>query len=137
MAGAVLASMVLTVLLPKEVRLGPPWLLPLIEGALLVALIAGDPGRISKRSSILRGVSIALVTVLAAQALWSTARLIEELIVGGPHTDAPGPLLAAGSIVWISNNIALLSSTGSSMGAARQPGHMASRSTPISPSPSS
>jgi len=106
MAGAVLASMVLTVLLPKEVRLGPPWLLPLIEGALLVALIAGDPGRISKRSSILRGVSIALVTVLAAQALWSTARLIEELIVGGPHTDAPGPLLAAGSIVWISNNIA-------------------------------
>lgn len=106
MAGAVLAAMVLTVLLPKEVRLGPPWLTPLLEGVLLVVLILGDPGKISKRSSVLRGSSIALVSVLAAQALWSTARLIEELIVGGPHTSEPGPLLAAGAIVWMSNNIA-------------------------------
>lgn len=106
MAGAVLAAMLLTLLLPSELRLGPRWLLPLLEGALLVVLIVGDPGRISKRSSVLRGFSIALVTVLIAQSLWSTARLIEELIVGGPHTDEPGPLLAAAGIVWVSNNIA-------------------------------
>jgi hypothetical protein len=106
MAGAVLAAMLLTLLLPNELRLGPRWLLPLLEGALLVVLIVGDPGRISKRSSVLRGFSIALVTVLIAQSLWSTARLIEELIVGGPHTNEPGPLLAAASIVWVSNNIA-------------------------------
>ena len=71
-----------------------------------MVLIVGDPGRISKRSSVLRGFSIALVTVLIAQSLWSTARLIEELIVGGPHTSKPGPLLAAAGIVWVSNNIA-------------------------------
>jgi hypothetical protein len=58
------------------------------------------------RSSVLRGASIALVTVLIAQSLWSTARLIDELIVGGPHTDKAGPLLAAASVVWISNNLA-------------------------------
>ena len=106
MAGAVFAAMVLTLLLPSEFRLGPPWLLPILEGALLIVLIVGDPGRISRRSSVLRGSSIALVTVLIAQSLWSTARLIEDLIVGGPHTDRPGQLLAAASIVWISNNIA-------------------------------
>jgi hypothetical protein len=106
MAGAVLAAMLLTLLLPSELRLGPRLLLPIIEGALLVALIVGDPGRISKRSSVLRGFSIALVTVLIAQSLWSTARLIDELIVGGPHTNKPGPLLAAAGIVWVSNNIA-------------------------------
>ena len=44
MAGAVLTAMVLTILLPDEVRLGPKWLLPLIEGVLLVAVITGDPG---------------------------------------------------------------------------------------------
>jgi hypothetical protein len=55
---------------------------------------------------VLRGTSIALVTVLIAQSLWSTARLIDELIVGGPHTDKAGPLLAAASVVWISNNLA-------------------------------
>jgi hypothetical protein len=106
MAGAVLAAMVLTLLLPSDLRLGPRWLLPILEGALLVALIIGDPGRISKRSSVLRGFSIALVTVLIAQSLWSTARLIDELIVGGPHTNKPGPLLAAAAVVWVSNNIA-------------------------------
>jgi hypothetical protein len=106
MAGAVLAAMILTLLLPSEFRLGPPWLLPILEGALLIALIVGDPGRISRRSSALRGTSIALVTVLIAQSLWSTARLIDELIVGGPHTDKAGELLAAASVVWVSNNIA-------------------------------
>jgi hypothetical protein len=106
MAGAVLAAMLLTLLLPSHLRLGPRWLLPILEGALLVVLIIGHPGRISKRSSVLRGSSIALVTVLIAQSLWSTARLIEELIVGGPDTNEPGPLLAAAAIVWVSNNIA-------------------------------
>jgi hypothetical protein len=106
MAGAVLAAMLLTLLLPSDLRLGPRWLLPILEGALLVALIIGEPGRISRRSSVLRGFSISLVTVLIAQSLWSTARLIDELIVGGPHTNKPGPLLAAASIVWVSNNIA-------------------------------
>jgi hypothetical protein len=106
MAGAVLAAMVLTLLLPSDLRLGPRLLLPILEGALLVALIIGDPGRISKRSSVLRGFSIALVTVLIAQSLWSTARLIDDLIVGGPNTNKPGPLLAAAGIVWMSNNIA-------------------------------
>ena len=71
-----------------------------------MALIIGDPGTISKRSSVLRGFSIALVSVLICQSLWCTARLIEELIVGGPHTNKPGPLLTAAGIVWVSNNIA-------------------------------
>jgi hypothetical protein len=72
MGGAVLAAMLLTLLLPSDLRLGPRLLLPILEGALLVALIIGDPVRISKRSSVLRGFSIALVTVLIAQSLWST-----------------------------------------------------------------
>jgi hypothetical protein len=70
MAGAVLAAMVLTILLPDEVRLGPQWLLPLVEGVLLVAAIAGDPGRINRRSRELRVLSIVLVSVLVLDALW-------------------------------------------------------------------
>jgi hypothetical protein len=114
MAGAVLAAMLLTLLLPSELRLGPRWLLPILEGALLVVLIVGDPGRISKRSSVLRGSSIALVTVLIAQSLWSTARLIDELIVGGPHTNKPGPLLAAAGTCGSRTTSRSRCSTGSS-----------------------
>ena len=95
-----------------------------------MALIIGDPGTISKSSSLLRGFSIALVSVLIAQSLWSTARLIEELIVGGPHTNKPGPLLTAAGIVWVSNNIAFGCCTGSSTVEARRNGRTRSAIIP-------
>src|SRR4051812_43842565 len=58
MACAVLAAMALTVLLPDALRVGPGWILPLLEGVLLAALVAGDPGRIDRRSRLLRSLSI-------------------------------------------------------------------------------
>src|SRR5262245_32536590 len=72
MAAAVVAAIVLTFLLPAGVRPGPSWLLPLVEGLLLVAVIVGDPGRIDRRSRLLRGLSIVLVSVLVYSALWDT-----------------------------------------------------------------
>jgi hypothetical protein len=106
MAGAVLAAMVLTILLPDAVRLGPRWVLPLIEGVLLVAVIAGDPVTVSRRSRELRALSIVLVSVLVLGALWATVQLIGDLIHGGPETNSATDLLEAGTIVWVSNNIA-------------------------------
>ena len=106
MVAAVLASMVLTVILEDELQFGVGWLLPLVEGILLVALVIGDPGAITRRSRELRVLSIGLVSVLVFGALWSTGQLIDDLIHGGPETDSAADLLAAGSIVWVSNNIA-------------------------------
>ena len=106
MVGAVLAAMVLTILLPDALRAGPKWLFPLIEGVLLVALIAGDPGKINRRSRELRALSIVLVAVLVFGALWATVLLIGDLIHGGAETNSASDLLEAGTIVWVSNNIA-------------------------------
>ena len=106
MAGAIVAAMVLTVLLPDDVRLGPQWVLPSIEGLLLVAVIAADPRSVTRRSRELRVLSIGLVSVLVIGALWSTVLLIDALIHGGPQTNSAGDLLEAGSVVWVSNNIA-------------------------------
>ena len=106
MTGAVLAAMFLTFLLPDDLRLGPSWALPAVEGVLLLALILGDPGRISRRSSLLRGLSIALVSSLVFNALWATGQLIASLVTGGPETNSASALLSAGAIVWVSNNIA-------------------------------
>jgi hypothetical protein len=106
MAGAVVAAIVLTILLPDAVRLGPRWLLPLIEGVLLVAVVVGAPGRINRRSRLLRAISIALVVVLVLGTLWATGQLIDDLIHGGPETNSASDLLEAGSVVWLSNNIA-------------------------------
>jgi hypothetical protein len=106
MAGAVVAAMVLTILLPDELRFLPQWLLPVIEGALLLALVFGDPGAIDRRSRWLRTVSIALVAVLVAGALAATARLVDVLVHGGSATNSANELLEAGGIVWFSTIIA-------------------------------
>jgi uncharacterized membrane protein len=103
MASAVVAVIVLTILMPDDVQLGPNWLLPVIEGVLLVALIASDPGRIDRP---LRALSIGLVSVLVLGALWATVLLTSHLINGGKETDSAEALLTAGSTVWASNIIA-------------------------------
>jgi hypothetical protein len=61
MAAAVVAAMVLTMLLPDAVRVGPIWLLPAVEGTLLVILLADEPGTIRRHSRQIRAISIALV----------------------------------------------------------------------------
>src|SRR5262249_33900023 len=106
MAAAVVAAIVLTVLLPDDVRLGPVWLLPVVEASLLVLVIAGDPGKIDRRSRARRSLSVALVAVLVTGALWSTVLLIGDLIHGGSETNSATDLLEAGAAVWASNNIA-------------------------------
>jgi uncharacterized membrane protein len=100
MATAVVTAMVLTVLLPDDLRLAPRWVLPALEGLLLLALIAGDPGRIDRRSTVLRTMSIALVGVLALSAVWSTVQLIDDILKGGKETDSATNLLQSGGTVW-------------------------------------
>ncbi|MFE2141710.1 hypothetical protein ACFXA3_08140 [Streptomyces sp. NPDC059456] len=106
MAAAVIASAVLTLLLPDDLRLGPRWALPVAEGLLLVALISGDPVRISRRSTVLRSTSIALVVVLVCSAIWSTVQLIDDLIHGGTETNSATALLLAGGSVWATTILA-------------------------------
>jgi hypothetical protein len=122
MVAAVLAAMVLTVLRPNALRLGPPWVLPLIEAVLLAALIAGDPGRIDHRSALLRALSIGVVAVLALDTMISTGLLITALINGGQAMHSAKELLSAGASVWASNVIvfALLYWELDSGGAARR-----------------
>src|SRR5215475_292028 len=103
---AVVAAMVLTVLRPSEVRVAPPWVLPAIESVLLVDLIVKDPGRIDRRSAVLRLLSICVVGILVVDALAATGRLVAVLVQGGEATNSAGELLLAGTVVWVSNMIA-------------------------------
>ena len=106
MVGAVVAAMVLTILLPAHLRLGPSWLVPAFEVMLLVVLLVADPATITRRSKMLRPVSIALVATLVLSTLWVTIELVADLIQGGPETNSAEDVLAAGAVVWASNCIA-------------------------------
>lgn len=92
--------------LPQERLVGGPWAAPAIELLLLVVLLTADPGTRTKRTRWLRPTSIALVGLLVVVALWATAVLIYHLITGAKVTEEPGPLLAAGTLVWLGNNLA-------------------------------
>lgn len=64
---------------------------------------AGDPGKLDRRSGPVRVLSVTLIALLVATALWCTALLIAQLIHGGQATTSGGTLLAAGGIAWLSN----------------------------------
>ncbi len=103
---AVLFALALSLVRPAELRVTPAWLLPAVEGVLLVVLIVRDPGRIDRRSSLLRGMSICVVGLLVLDAIGATVHLVSVLITGGGVTSSATTLLAAGAIVWSSNVIA-------------------------------
>jgi hypothetical protein len=106
MLTAVLAALTLTLLRPQDVRIAPAWILPLVDGLLLAALVARDPGRIDQRSAQLRVLSICMIGLLVLDALVATGYLVAVLIEGGSLTTDAGDLLAAGAVVWASNVIA-------------------------------
>jgi hypothetical protein len=91
--------------LPGEGAVHVPWLLPTIEGALLVVLLTSDPSGLAERQRM-RRVSLILVGILVGAALWATVLLVSDLIKGKGVTNSPDQLLASGAIVWLGNNLA-------------------------------
>jgi uncharacterized membrane protein len=109
-AAALIVYMAFTVAvrlwLPGESEVRVPWLVPSLEAALLLALVAGDPARLAKRVHLVRRVAVAIVIVLVAAALWSTALLVYDLTKGHGVSQSASKLLAAGALVWLGNNLA-------------------------------
>ena len=103
---AVVIVIVLISALPERLSPLPRWVFPSALTILLIALIATDPGAITKTARGLRWLSIALVVMMAAAALSATALLIRDLVRGSPLTASATTLLATGSSVWVINIVA-------------------------------
>jgi hypothetical protein len=98
---ALLVAMALPFLMPADYTPGGRWLLPLLEGALLVVAVSVDPGGVDRRSVHLRRLRIAIIGIIVFGAAWATSWLAVDLVQGENVTDSAGELLAAGSLVWI------------------------------------
>jgi hypothetical protein len=98
-------NIALRIWLPREGIVNARWLLPAIEAILLVVLITSNPVGAEERRR-LRRVSLALVGLLVAAALWATALLIDDLIRGKGVANHADQLLASGGVVWLGNNLA-------------------------------
>jgi hypothetical protein len=97
------STVVLRAVVPHHETLRPHWLVPALEAAMLVLLIAADPASLSRRSRVLRPASIVLVFVLAGLALLATAVMVVDLVRGGPVTNSADDLLSSGALIWFGN----------------------------------
>src|SRR5262249_11646343 len=97
-------TITLRVLVPERETVGPRWLVPAVEIAMLGALLLADPTRIEQRRRWLPPISLGLVIVLAGAVFFSTFKLIKDLIEGGGQvTHSATALLASGGIIWMGN----------------------------------
>ncbi len=103
----VVVAIVLQTLLPDQLSLRPlpGWLMPTLEGALLVGLFISNPVRIEHRARFVRWASLVLVFVLTGANATSAVLLVREILNGHAGSD-PGPLLASGAAIWATNVIA-------------------------------
>jgi len=122
MAVVLVVAMALPFLLPPRYSLFPQWLMPALLGALLVTLIIADPGRIDRRSELIRACSIALVVVLCLGAAFFTGRLVVELVHGSSVTNSAALLLRWAASRGCTSSSPSPSSTGSSTAGPRGPG---------------
>jgi hypothetical protein len=105
---SVILAIVLQRLLPDQLSMHPlpSWLLPILEGGVLVALAIANPVRIERRGVFVRWVSIVLILLITSANAASAVLLIREIIKGGSETSSAGPLLASGAAIWATNVIA-------------------------------
>ncbi len=102
---AVLVAIALQVVLPERViqGLGPRWLIPTLEGALLVALVISNPGHINRESTILRRMSLTLIALISLANVIALGELVRDLL---EHTNAGGRSLVFASVpIWLTNVI--------------------------------
>lgn len=101
---AVLVMIALQFGLPSELHLGPVWAVPAVELALLVTLVAANPGRIDREHPALRALGIALIVVATIANADSVLHLVTGL-VGGTFGSKANPLLLDGASIWLTNVI--------------------------------
>jgi hypothetical protein len=101
LAAAVALALYLT--LPNELIMGPRWLVPGVEGVLLVGLVVTTPTRHYSQSPRRRAIVIALLGLVSAATLASLV-LLAHYLLAGSHA-AGEPLIVAGGVLWLTTII--------------------------------
>jgi uncharacterized membrane protein len=68
---------------------------------LLAAILVADRARDDRRPVLVRVLSLVLMVVLVGEAAGVTARLVTDLVEGGPETNSATDLLSVGFGVWV------------------------------------
>ncbi|MBJ7608399.1 MAG: hypothetical protein JF887_03060 [Candidatus Dormibacteraeota bacterium] len=100
---AVLGAIALYVTLPADLVLGPSWVLPVLEGAILVPLTIARPHRHAGEAGASRIAAIVLIALANVGNVASLILLIHQLLIHGPITGRT--LLFAAIEIYLTNVI--------------------------------
>jgi uncharacterized membrane protein len=97
----VAAAIALDLALPNKLTIGPSWLLPSLEGLLLLGLAMASPRPRVRHSPARRRVAIGLIALVSATNVLSLAVLCRVLVEGGKANGKS--LIFAGVVLWVTN----------------------------------
>jgi uncharacterized membrane protein len=103
---AIVAAAVLQVVLPDRVisGLGPRWLVPAVEGALVLVLYVANPRHITGEARYARIGTVVLIAIVNAANLVSLGELVNALVNGSARA-AGRALIFASVPIWLTNVI--------------------------------
>jgi hypothetical protein len=97
----VMAALLLDLVLQNRLTLGPDWLVPAVEGALLVGLAIASTHPAARYSQLRRRVAIGLIGLVSAVNVYSLAALSHFLLSG--TTESGRRLIFSGVALWGTN----------------------------------
>jgi uncharacterized membrane protein len=97
----ILAAIGLEVALPARLTVGPSWLIPSLEGALLIGLFFATPNMLEHEHPRRRRVAIGLTAIVTAANIYSLGALTHFLL---HHKVENGRgLIGSGVLIWLTN----------------------------------
>lgn len=97
----VLIAILIDLALPDKLTIGPAWLLPALEGVLLVGLMAAEPNPRLRHSPVRRRFAIALIALVSLANIVSLVLLTHYLLHG--HNENGRSLIYSGMALWLTN----------------------------------
>lgn len=94
-------AIALQLTLPKRLTVGPAWLIPALEGALLIGMFFATPRQLEHEHPRRRRAALGLTAFVSAANIYSLGALTHYLLHHG--TPNPRQLIVAGVLVWLTN----------------------------------
>ena len=97
----VLVAIVIQVLLPDRLTAGPGWLVPSLEGALLIGMVVVTPNVVEDDHPRRRRIALSLTAFVSAANIFSLGALTHLLL--NQHVSNGRGLIISGVLIWLTN----------------------------------